>query len=305
MLKRSLFILLAVLLGGLVGLTPAANANAASTVYNTPGHHKVDGRWWRTSCEKFSTTVVRCKTEIWATQVVQHNGAWVQHNMWTFNSLSYLPSERASWGSNPLAKTGSWTAKDGRRWKTECDTAATGRGACRSYVLVSTVIASGGTYKRVSLWTFNNIVLFSSSTVPAVTSIPKAAPAVTGYPVDTPVETVGEKAVEVALAEVGSRYVYGTAGPSTFDCSGLTTYAYRQFGISLSRSARAQSTDGTYVSKANLRPGDLVFYYSPVSHAAMYIGNGKIVDAANPRTGVRVTTLDSMPYNTARRVTNN
>lgn len=112
----------------------------------------------------------------------------------------------------------------------------------------------------------------------------------------------GSSAVEVALAQVGKRYVWGTAGPNTFDCSGLMSYAYRQQGISLPRTASQQYGVGTAVSKGNLQPGDLVFYYSGISHVGMYIGDGKIVHAANPRSGVTVTGLNSMPYQGARRV---
>ena len=84
---------------------------------------------------------------------------------------------------------------------------------------------------------------------------------------------------------------------------GLRLWLYRQVGVNLSRSSRAQWGGAGYkVSKSDLRPGDLVFYYSPVSHVGLYIGNGKIVDAANPRSGVRVTSLDSMPFSGARRV---
>lgn len=102
---------------------------------------------------------------------------------------------------------------------------------------------------------------------------------------------------------MGKRYVWGTSGPNTFDCSGLTSYAYRQVGISLSRSSRVQfSSAGRKVSKSELKPGDLVFYYSPVSHVGMYIGNGKIVHAANPRSGVKVVGLNTMPFSGARRV---
>ncbi len=127
-------------------------------------------------------------------------------------------------------------------------------------------------------------------------------------PVDEPVaSTAGnssraKSAISAATSKVGSRYVWGTSGPSTFDCSGLMSYAYRQVGISLPRSSRAQFSMGTKVAKSDLQPGDLVFYYSPVSHVGMYIGNGKIVDAANPRSGVRITSLNSMPYSGARRV---
>lgn len=111
-----------------------------------------------------------------------------------------------------------------------------------------------------------------------------------------------QTAVSAATSKTGSTYVWGTSGPSTFDCSGLMSYAYRQVGISLPRSSRAQFAMGTKVSKADLQPGDLVFYYSPVSHVGMYIGNGQIVDAANPRSGVRITGLNSMPFAGARRV---
>ena len=112
-----------------------------------------------------------------------------------------------------------------------------------------------------------------------------------------------QQVVDAALGKVGSSYVWGTSGPNTFDCSGFTSYAYRQVGINISRSSRLQwQSAGRKVSKSELKPGDLVFYYSPVSHVGLYIGNGKIVDAANPRAGVRVTSLDSMPFTGARRV---
>ena len=111
-----------------------------------------------------------------------------------------------------------------------------------------------------------------------------------------------QSAISAATSKVGSTYVWGTSGPSTFDCSGLTSYAYRQVGISLPRSSRAQFSMGSSVAKSDLQPGDLVFYYSPISHVGIYIGNGKIVDAANTRSGVRITTLNSMPFSGARRV---
>lgn len=113
-----------------------------------------------------------------------------------------------------------------------------------------------------------------------------------------------QKVVAAALSKVGSRYVYGKTGPSSFDCSGLTLYAYRQVGISLPHSSRSQSRVGKRVALNALKPGDLVFYYSPISHVGIYIGNGKVVDAANRRTGVRVTSLKSMPLKAAVRVIN-
>ncbi|WP_323791239.1 C40 family peptidase [Nocardioides sp.] len=69
-----------------------------------------------------------------------------------------------------------------------------------------------------------------------------------------------------------------------------------QAGVSLPHSSGAQYSSGPRVAASDLRPGDLVFYYSPISHVGMYIGNGNIVHAANPSTGVQVTGLYSMPY---------
>ena len=98
------------------------------------------------------------------------------------------------------------------------------------------------------------------------------------------------------MAQVGDSYVYGAAGPSAFDCSGLTMMAWAQAGVALPHSSSAQYGSGPHVAASDLQPGDLVFYYSPISHVGMYIGNGMIVHAANPGTGVRVSALYSMPY---------
>ena len=103
-------------------------------------------------------------------------------------------------------------------------------------------------------------------------------------------------ALRYALAQVGKSYVYGAAGPSAFDCSGLTMRAWGTAGVGLPHSSRAQQGSGMRVSEGDLEPGDLVFYYSPVSHVGMYLGNGLIVHAANPSAGVRVSPLHSMPY---------
>jgi cell wall-associated NlpC family hydrolase len=103
-------------------------------------------------------------------------------------------------------------------------------------------------------------------------------------------------AVRYAMAQVGKSYVYGAAGPNAFDCSGLTMMAWAQAGVGLPHSSSAQYGSGSRISADELAPGDLVFYYSPISHVGMYIGNGLIVHAANPGAGVRVAELYSMPY---------
>jgi peptidoglycan DL-endopeptidase CwlO len=108
-------------------------------------------------------------------------------------------------------------------------------------------------------------------------------------------------AVQYAMAQVGKSYVYGAAGPSAFDCSGLTMMAWAQAGVSLPHSSGAQMGSGTPVSQSELQPGDLVFYYSPVSHVGIYVGNGQIVNALNPGAGVRISGVNSMPYSGAVR----
>ena len=121
-------------------------------------------------------------------------------------------------------------------------------------------------------------------------------------PASVPASGRASAAVAYAMAQVGKAYVYGAAGPSAFDCSGLMMMAWRQAGISLPHSSSAQYGIGRHVSSGELQPGDLVFYYSPISHVAMYIGNGLIVEAANPGAGIRVSPVFSMPYAGATRL---
>jgi cell wall-associated NlpC family hydrolase len=113
---------------------------------------------------------------------------------------------------------------------------------------------------------------------------------------DVPASGRAAVAVRYAMAQVGKAYSYGAAGPSAYDCSGLTMAAWGAAGVGLPHSSSAQYGSGTHISASQLQPGDLVFYYQPISHVGMYIGNGMIVNAENPSTGVRVTGLYSMPY---------
>jgi peptidoglycan DL-endopeptidase CwlO len=95
----------------------------------------------------------------------------------------------------------------------------------------------------------------------------------------------------------------GATGPDVFDCSGLTSYAYAAAGVTLLRSSTQQATMGRQVSRAELQPGDLVFYYSPISHVALYIGDGKIVHARTYGSPVAVTSVDQSGYRFGVRLT--
>ncbi|MFE8952439.1 NlpC/P60 family protein [Streptomyces althioticus] len=110
------------------------------------------------------------------------------------------------------------------------------------------------------------------------------------------------QAVAYAHQKLGSPYVWGATGPDAFDCSGLVLAAYRSAGVSLPRTTYAQIDAGRRVSRSELLPGDLVFFYSGISHVGLYIGNGQMIHAPNPSAPVRVAPVDQMPFAGATRV---
>jgi hypothetical protein len=115
--------------------------------------------------------------------------------------------------------------------------------------------------------------------------------------------TQGEKVVQKAVEYLGVPYLWAGASPTTgFDCSGFCMYVYKQFGINLPHYSRSMSTYGTAVSKDDLQPGDLIFFYTPISHVGMYVGGGMMINA--PRSGDLVCIEDAFrsSYVTARRM---
>ncbi|MFF1515443.1 NlpC/P60 family protein [Streptomyces sp. NPDC058305] len=110
------------------------------------------------------------------------------------------------------------------------------------------------------------------------------------------------EAVAFAYAKLGSPYVWGATGPNAFDCSGLTQAAYRSAGVSLPRTTYAQINAGQRVSRSELQPGDLVFFYSGISHVGIYVGDGQMIHAPNPSAPVRLAPIDQMPFAGATRV---
>ena len=145
--------------------------------------------------------------------------------------------------------------------------------------------------------------------VAALTAPQRAAVrAVTSGPeVTAPASVVADSAaaqtvVDAAMAQRGDPYVWAAGGPDSFDCSGLTAYAYAAAGISLPHSSAAQARMGTAVSRADLQPGDLVYFYSPVSHIGIYIGNGMMVHAPTSGDVVKVASVDMSGYAGARRL---
>ncbi|WP_431043863.1 NlpC/P60 family protein [Streptomyces sp. P1-3] len=108
-------------------------------------------------------------------------------------------------------------------------------------------------------------------------------------------------AVSYAYGALGKPYVWGATGPSGYDCSGLAQAAWRAAGVDLPRTTYTQITTGTRVPRSELAPGDLVFFYSGVSHVGLYIGGGKMIHAPRPGAPVRIAPIDEMPFAGAAR----
>ncbi|MGL5439802.1 MAG: C40 family peptidase [Filifactoraceae bacterium] len=104
-------------------------------------------------------------------------------------------------------------------------------------------------------------------------------------------DVTGEEVVRLAKTKIGSPYVYGASGPYSFDCSGYTSYVYRQFGVYLPRTSGEQARVGRAVSYSAAEPGDLVSYSG---HVAIYIGDGKIIHSPQPGQSVKIGSISSV-----------
>ena len=100
-------------------------------------------------------------------------------------------------------------------------------------------------------------------------------------------------AVQTARAQIGDPYVWGASGPDAFDCSGLTSYAWKAAGVILPRISREQYAAGVKVARSALLPGDLVYFGSPIYHVAIYIGNNMMISAPQPGDVVKYQSLDA------------
>lgn len=118
--------------------------------------------------------------------------------------------------------------------------------------------------------------------------------------------TRGSIALKYALAQVGDVYVWAAAGPTRWDCSGLTMRSFQKAGVSLPHSSRIQIKYGKNISSSSLKPGDLLFFGKPISHVSIYMGGGKMVQAPRPGKRVEVVNFTKMfgkkPFVGARRL---
>lgn len=110
--------------------------------------------------------------------------------------------------------------------------------------------------------------------------------------------TKADKLISIAKSKLGSPYVYGSTGPSSFDCSGYTSYVFRQIGISLPRVASSQAYGAKKVAKSNLQKGDLVFFntFGGISHVGIYMENGNFIHASSYGRGVTISNINDSYY---------
>jgi cell wall-associated NlpC family hydrolase len=164
---------------------------------------------------------------------------------------------------------------------------------------------------RAAVVTTTAAVATVFAVLPATAAAAPAAPAITPVAMSTPslpapavaaAAATRAAALDHAMSKIGSPYRSGASGPNSFDCSGLISWAFKKAGKSLPRTSRAQSQVGTPVSRGDLQPGDLVFFYKPVSHVGIYIGNGKIVHASTRKSPVKISDMSRMKFNSARRI---
>jgi peptidoglycan DL-endopeptidase CwlO len=143
----------------------------------------------------------------------------------------------------------------------------------------------------------NTIVIGATAQAPSTTGDPNAVTTV------APPSQYGG-VVGVAMAQLGKPYVYGTAGPDTFDCSGLVVYAYAAMGVSLPHSSYALWNVGVYVSSDQLQPGDILFF-DGLGHVGIYIGGGQFIEAPHSGDVVKISSLTgwyAATYVGARRI---
>lgn len=119
---------------------------------------------------------------------------------------------------------------------------------------------------------------------------------------EAPAPGRASSAYGAAQSKVGTPYVWGATGPNSFDCSGLTSWAFQQAGVSIPRTSEAQANIGTRISRDQLAPGDLVFFYGDLHHVGFYAGNGQVLHAPKPGANVRYESVNNMPFQFGVRV---
>lgn len=238
------------------------------------------------------------------------SGSWTQVTYsgktgWIYSSYLKGSSTSTATSTASASATGSATTTGNVNVRTGPGTSYSIVGVATTGTKVQTTGVTSGSWTQViwsgaTRWIFSSYLTGSTTSSPSSTTTTYSAPAT-----DSRIQTV----VNYALSKVGGPYLWGGSGPTSFDCSGLTMMSYAQIGVSLPHYSGSQATMGTAVSRANLKPGDLIFWYSPVSHVSLYIGNGEMVHARSTTYGIVRQSVDSYinaggQYVGARRILN-
>jgi peptidoglycan DL-endopeptidase CwlO len=226
------------------------------------------------------------------------SGAWIQVTYGGKTGYVYSTYVKAATAAPATTTAAAPAAATGSRTTTGSVNVRSGPGT--SYTIVGVAVRgsslpttglTSGSWTQVVWGGVNRWV--STSYLGAAAPAPTAsAPAVVGPIIQTPSVRI-QKVIDYATSKLGASYVWGGAGPTSFDCSGLTQAAYAQIGVSLLHKASYQATGGTAVARANLVPGDLIFWYTPVGHVSLYIGNGQMIHARSTAYGVVQQSVDS------------
>ncbi|MFC5662097.1 NlpC/P60 family protein [Kitasatospora misakiensis] len=142
----------------------------------------------------------------------------------------------------------------------------------------------------------------SDLSAPAAAAAPAAKPAAPAAPAANGSRAAA--AIAAAASKLGAPYVYGATGPNSFDCSGLTGWAYAQAGVSLPRTSQDQANAGTRIGSdiSQAQPGDLVIFYADRHHVGIYVGGGQVIHAPKPGASVRYESASNMPVNSIVRL---
>jgi len=122
-----------------------------------------------------------------------------------------------------------------------------------------------------------------------------------GVAVDVPTDRVAT-VLAFACSQLGKPYLWGASGPSSYDCSGFTMASWAKAGVSLPHSSRSQAGVGSSVSQSQLRAGDLVFSFSPISHVGIYLGGGKMIAAPSAGDVVKIQSMQYLPFTAGTRL---
>jgi len=122
-----------------------------------------------------------------------------------------------------------------------------------------------------------------------------------GVAVDVPTDRVAT-VLAFACSQLGKPYLWGAAGPNSYDCSGFTMASWAKAGVSLPHSSRSQAGVGTSVSQSQLQAGDLVFSFSPISHVGIYLGGGKMIAAPSAGDVVKIQSQQYLPFTAGTRL---